>query len=160
LNQARKNQSPVVLKPIGTVKNEVTEIGKHGWDQIASEIIVRPDLNDTLEGLEEFSHIIVIFWMHLSPPGESTPLKTHPQMRPDLPLVGVLATRSPVRPNPVGMAVVKLLERRDNILKVMGLDAIDGTPVVDIKPYLPRDSVPQIKVPHWVHKLHNESASK
>jgi len=160
LNQARKKQSPVVLKPIGTVKNEVKEIGKHGWDQIVSEIVVRPDLSDALDGLEEFSHIVVIFWMHLSPSGESTPHKTHPQMRPDLPLVGVLATRSPVRPNPVGISVVKLLERRDNILKVMGLDAIDGTPVVDIKPYLPRDAVSQIKGPDWVHKLHNESASK
>jgi tRNA-Thr(GGU) m(6)t(6)A37 methyltransferase TsaA len=160
LNQARKKQSPVLLKPIGTVKNEVKEIGKHGWDQIVSEIIVRADLEDALDGLEEFSHIVIIFWMHLSPPGESTAHKTHPQMRPELPLVGVLATRSPVRPNPVGISVVKLLERRNNILKVIGLDAIDSTPVVDIKPYLPRDAVPQIKVPDWVHKLHNESASK
>ena len=160
MNQARKNQSPVVLKPIGTVKNEVKEIGKHGWDQIVSEIVVQADLVDTLDGLEEFSHIVVVFWMHLSPSGENAAHQTHPQMRPDLPLVGVFATRSPVRPNPLGISVVKLLERRDNILKVMGLDAIDGTPVVDIKPYLPRDAVPQIKVPEWVHKLHNESAPK
>jgi tRNA-Thr(GGU) m(6)t(6)A37 methyltransferase TsaA len=153
LNQARKNQSPVVLKPIGTVKNEVTEIGKHGWDQIVSEIIVRPDLNDTLEGLEEFSHIIVIFWMHLSPSGESTAHKTHPQMRADLPLVGVLATRSPVRPNPLGMAVVELRGQIKNVLMVTGLDALDGTPIVDIKPYLPGDSVAKIRVPDWIHKL-------
>jgi tRNA (Thr-GGU) A37 N-methylase len=67
--------------------------------------------------------------------------------------VGVLATRSPVRPNPLGITVVKLLEKRGNVLKVIGLDAIDGTPVVDIKPCLPGDSVTQIEVPDWINKL-------
>jgi tRNA-Thr(GGU) m(6)t(6)A37 methyltransferase TsaA len=153
LEKAEKNQSPLVLKPIATVKNDAKEIGRHDWEQVVSDLIVRPDLEDALEGLEEFSHIVVIFWMHLSPSGESTPHKTHPQMRPDLPLVGVLATRSPVRPNPLGITVVKLLEKSGNVLKVIGLDAIDGTPVLDIKPYLPGDSVAKAKVPDWINKL-------
>ena len=147
------NQAPMMLKHIAMVKNDVKEIGRHDWDQVVSELIFRPDLEDALDGLEEFSHLVVLFWMHLSPAGEQAAHKTHPQMRPDLPLVGVFSTRSPVRPNPLGMSVVRLLERRGNILKVIGLDAIDGTPVVDIKPYLPGDSIAQAKMPDWVYKL-------
>jgi tRNA (Thr-GGU) A37 N-methylase len=62
----------------------------------------------------------------------------------------VLATRSPRRPNPIGVAVVPLVRRRRNILRVRGLDALDGTPVLDVKPYLPHyDSVPEAKLPEW-----------
>ena len=69
----------------------------------------------------------------------------------ELPLVGLFATRSPNRPNPVGIATVRLLERQGNILKVEGLDAIDGTPIIDIKPYIPGyDSATDAKVPPWI----------
>jgi len=143
----------MTFEPIAMVKNDVKEMGRHDWDKVISQIIVRPDLEDALEGLQEFSHLIVLFWFHLSPAGESDAHKIHPQMRPDLPLVGVFATRSPVRPNPLGMAVVKLRGLIKNVLIVTGLDALDGTPILDIKPYLPGDSVAGIKVPDWVHKL-------
>jgi len=159
VNKLSGNTTPITLKPIATVKNDVKELGRHDSEQVVSEIVFNPDLADALDGVEEFSHIQVLFWMHLSPPGERAPHKTHPQMRQDLPLVGVLATRSPVRPNPLGLAVVKLLERKGNVLKVSGLDAIGGTPVVDIKPYLPGDSFDNLQVPDWFHKLH-QSASK
>jgi tRNA-Thr(GGU) m(6)t(6)A37 methyltransferase TsaA len=77
----------------------------------------------------------------------------HPKRNQNLPLVGVFATRSPVRPNPMGMATVKLLEHRDNVLKVIGLDAIDGTPVLDIKPYIPgSDSPAAARTPDWLSK--------
>jgi tRNA-Thr(GGU) m(6)t(6)A37 methyltransferase TsaA len=144
----------MAFEPIAMVKNNVKEMGRRDWDREVSQIIFRPDLEDALEGLKEFSHLIVLFGFHLSPAGESTPHKTHPQMRPDLPLVGVLATRSPVRPNALGMAVVKLEGQVKNVLIVTGLDALNGTPVLDIKPYLPGDSIAKIKVPDWVHKLH------
>jgi tRNA-Thr(GGU) m(6)t(6)A37 methyltransferase TsaA len=136
------------------VKNDIKEMGRRDWDKVISQLVFRPDFEDALEGLKEFSHIIVLFVFHLSPSGESAAHKIHPQMRPDLPLVGVFATRSPVRPNPLGMAVVELRGHMKNILIVTGLDALDGTPIVDVKPYLPGDSVAQIKVPDWVHKLH------
>jgi tRNA-Thr(GGU) m(6)t(6)A37 methyltransferase TsaA len=148
----------MTLEPIGVVRNEIKEMGRHKWEEIVSLLIFRPDLEEALDGLEKFSHIIVVFWMHLSPVGERIALKTHPQMRQDLPLVGVLATRSPIRPNPLGVTVVKLLERKENLLKVVGLDALDGTPVVDIKPYLPGDSVIDIKAPDWVYKLRQEDS--
>jgi tRNA-Thr(GGU) m(6)t(6)A37 methyltransferase TsaA len=143
----------MAFEPIAIVKNNVKEMGRRDWDKEVSQLIIRPDLEDALEGLKEFSHLIVLFWFHLSPAGESATHKTHPQMRPDLPLVGVFATRSPVRPNPLGMAVVKLEGQVKNVLIVTGLDALNGTPVLDIKPYLPGDSVAKIKVPDWVHKL-------
>jgi len=153
LNQAGRNQSAMTLEPIAIVKNDVKEMGRRDWNREVSQIIVRPDLEDALEGLKEFSHLLVLFWFHLSPAGASSPHKTHPQMRPDLPLVGVFATRSPVRPNALGMAVVKLEAQVKNVLIVTGLDALNGTPVLDIKPYLPGDSIAKIKVPDWVRKL-------
>ena len=153
MNQAGKNRDAMTLEPIAMVKNDVKEMGRRDWDKVISQLVLRPDLEDALEGLKEFSHLIVLFWFHLSPAGESAAHKTHPQMRPELPLVGVFATRSPVRPNPLGMAVVKLQGHIKNVLIVTGLDALDGTPILDIKPYLPRDSVAKIKVPDWVNKL-------
>lgn len=153
MNQIGKNQTAMTLEPIAMVKNDVKEMGRRDWDKVVSQLIVRPDFADALEGLKEFSHLIVLFWFHLSPAGENAAHKTHPQMKPDLPLVGVFATRSPVRPNPLGMAVVKLQGHVKNVLIVTGLDALDGTPILDIKPYLPGDSVAKIKVPDWVHKL-------
>ncbi len=157
MSHSERTQARLALEPIAIVKNDVKEIGRHDWEKIVSELIVRPDLEDALDSLEKFSHLVVIFWMHLSPPGENAPHKTHPQKRTDLPLVGVFATRSPIRPNPLGVTIVKLLEKSGNVLKVIGLDAINGTPVVDIKPYLPGDSVSKIEVPDWVHKLHQST---
>lgn len=81
-------------------------------------------------------------------------LKVHPENKKELPLVGVFATRSPVRPNPIGVTVVKLLERQENVLKVLGLDAYDGTPVLDIKPYLRRgDLIEEAIMPDWLLRL-------
>lgn len=138
------------LKAIGIVRNEIGQPIRHGWGEVVSDIVVNSDLTEALDGLDGFSHIIVLYWMHQLTKGRELPLKVHPMGKPELPLTGRLATRSPSRPNPVGQATVRLLERRGNILKVKGLDAIDGTPVIDIKPYLPRyDSAPDAKAPQW-----------
>jgi tRNA-Thr(GGU) m(6)t(6)A37 methyltransferase TsaA len=140
----------MTLKAIGMVRNGIKQPIRHGWGEIVSDIVVNSDLTEALDGLDEFSHIIVLYWMHQLPGGRELPLKVHPMGRPELPLTGRFATRSPSRPNPVGQATVRLLERRGNVLKVKGLDAIDGTPVIDIKPYLPRyDSAPNAKAPKW-----------
>lgn len=141
------------LTPIGFVKNAVTEPKGEDWQSITSEIIVNQNLNEALSGIGEFSHIIVIYWMHKTPASERSVMKVHPKRNPNLPLVGVFATRSPARPNPIGIATVKLLEYRDNILKVIGLDAIDGTPVLDIKPHIPgADSPTPARIPGWLTK--------
>ena len=80
-------------------------------------------------------------------------MKVHPKYRTEPTPVGVFASRSPDRPNALGKTVVKLLERRENVLKVQGLDAIDDTPVIDIKPYIPDiDGVPDAGLPPWMKK--------
>lgn len=138
------------LKAIGTVRNDVKELVRHGWREVVSDIVMDSSLTEALDGLEQFSHLIVLYWMHRLTPGRKLPLKTHPMGKPELPLMGRFATRSPSRPNPVGQATVRLLERRGNILKVKGLDAVDGTPVIDIKPYIPGyDSADDAKAPRW-----------
>lgn len=72
------------------------------------------------------------------------------------PLVGVFATRSPVRPNSILTSVVRLIERRGNVLQVTGLDALDGSPILDIKPYQPCNEPKDIKIPDWMKKIHYE----
>jgi tRNA-Thr(GGU) m(6)t(6)A37 methyltransferase TsaA len=141
----------ITIEPIGEVKCRVKEPMRQGWGDVVSELVLKPEFAEAIEGLEQFSYIIVLFWMHKAYPCSSPWGKIHPRGRQDLPLVGLFATRSPIRPNPIGIATVKLLEYRGNILKVTGLDAIDGTPILDIKPYLPEcDSLATAKFPDWV----------
>ena len=141
------------LTPIGVVKNSINKPGTDDRQTAVCEIVVNEDLKEALNRIEEFSHIIVLYWMHKVAPSRRLVMRVHPRGRQDRPLVGVLATRSPARPNPIGVSTVKLLERRDNVLKVMGLDAVDGTPVLDIKPYIPGyDSPAKAKTPGWVTK--------
>jgi len=142
------------LKAIGIVRNGIKQPVKQNWEKVVSHIVINSSLTEALDGLEEFSHIIVLCWMHRAVANGEKPIKVHPMGKQELPVVGRLVTRSPSRPNPVGIATVRLLQRRGNILKVQGLDAIDGTPVIDIKPYIPGyDSVTDAKVPSWINNL-------
>jgi tRNA-Thr(GGU) m(6)t(6)A37 methyltransferase TsaA len=145
----------ISLKPIGIVRNKVRQPPKppYDLDKVVSEIEIDQSLTEALDKLDEFSHIIVFYWMHQVNTTEPSPAKVHPKGKLELPLVGLFATRSPNRPNPLGETTVKLINREGNVLTVRGLDAIDGTPVIDIKPYLPgHDSVARAKVPWWVSK--------
>jgi len=144
----------IKLKPIGVVHNEIKQTSYHDCKDIVSEIEIDGKWAELLDGIEEFSHIIVLFWMHKVSRDAEPPVKVHPRGRADLPLVGLFATRAPQRPNPIGITTVKLLKRRGNILTVQGLDAIDGTPVIDIKSYMiPRIARNEIRMPEWVAKL-------
>lgn len=147
------NEIPgMTLKAIGIVGNTVKQAPGPGynWREVTSEIVVDSSLTKALDGLEGFSHIIVLCRIHQITTTQ-LPLKVRPQGRQELPLVGLFATRSPYRPNPIGKTTVRLLECRDNLLRAEGLDATDGTPVMDIKPYRPGyDSVTNTKVPPWV----------
>lgn len=141
----------ITLKAIGVVRNAIKQPIRRKFKGVVSEIVVDRRLTEALDNLDEFSHIIVIYWMHRS--RRPAPMKVHPRGDPQRSLMGVFATRSPNRPNPIGKATVRLLQRRHNILLVEGLDAIDGTPVLDIKPYIPGyDSVDKAKAPSWVIK--------
>lgn len=142
----------MVLKAIGVVRNEVKQKPARGfnWREVVSQIIIDSQLAEALDGLDEFSHIIVIYWMHQATDSQKMAVKVHPRGRQDISPVGLFASRSPYRPNPLGKTTVRLLERRGNILRVGGLDAIDGTPVVDIKPYIPDyDSASDATAPEW-----------
>jgi tRNA-Thr(GGU) m(6)t(6)A37 methyltransferase TsaA len=143
-------REPVTLRPVAVVRNGVREPRMGGWQDVRSDIIVRQDLEPTLDGIDSYSHLIVVFYMQGVPEHEKERTHVHPRGDPRYPLQGVLATRSPLRPNPIGVAVVPLVRRKKNILRVRGLDALDGTPVLDVKPYLPQyDSVPDARLPEW-----------
>lgn len=134
------------------VSNEIRKPPEppYDWDKVVSRIEIVPGLTEALDSLDEFSHIIVLYWMDRLKP-EPQPLKVHPRRDPSFPLVGLFATRAPKRPNPIGKATVRLLKRERNVLIVSGLDALDGTPVIDIKPYLPGyDSATDARTPSWV----------
>jgi len=143
------------MEPIGRIANEVA-FGRSNvcWESITSTIMLLPQWVEGLDGIEEFSHIIVIFYLDRAKSDGSLRLKTHPMGRPELPEVGIFATRSPFRPNGIGVTTVRLLRREGDKLIVEGLDAYDGTPVLDIKPYLTRgDLVSGVKVAGWTQRL-------
>ncbi len=147
------------IKPIGIVRNGMKDPARRNWKDVVSEIVIDDRWTEALDNIDEFSHITVLFWMHESAAKGEPPIKVHPQHNPDLPRVGLFASRSPRRPNPIGKSLVRLLERRTNVLKVQGLDAIDGTPVIDIKPYIPGyDSVDgEVRVPSWLNQTRDTS---
>lgn len=145
-------EQPITFKPIGTVHNDIKAADRGTvWEGIESEIAIDPRWQPALDGLDEFSHIWIVFHFDRIPPPDSTHVR--PMHLAELPLVGRFSTRTPQRPNPIGITPVELLEVRGNVLRVRGLEALDGTPVLDIKPYLPRgDSIPNARVGEWVKK--------
>jgi tRNA (adenine37-N6)-methyltransferase len=147
-----ENKLPDIhLKPIGTVRSPLKERERRDAAEVIAEIIIDPALAEGLDNLIEFSHIIIIYYMHKS--SKPAPLKVYPKYRTEPTPVGVFASRSPDRPNALGKTTVKLLERHENVIKVQGLDALDGTPVIDIKPCIPDiDSVPDARIPKWMTK--------
>jgi tRNA-Thr(GGU) m(6)t(6)A37 methyltransferase TsaA len=140
---------PVTYVPIGVVRNPVRKSRLDGWESVKSDIILREDLEPALDAIEGFSHVIVVFHIDRVPE-QAQRLQIEVGNEDEPPPRGVLATRSQLRPNPIGTSVVRVLHRRKNAVRVQGLDALDGTPVLDIKPYLPAyDAVPDAALPPW-----------
>jgi tRNA-Thr(GGU) m(6)t(6)A37 methyltransferase TsaA len=162
----------IQLTPVGIIKNRSKDpswggtLSKLDWQERAaimkeqgesvSELVIDAGLDGILDGIEEFSHIMVLYWAHLAPAERRSVRKVHPMGNNDFPLVGVFATHSPVRPNSILITVVRLIERRGNVLRVTGLDALDGSPILDIKPYQPYHEPKDIKIPEWMKKIHGE----
>jgi len=125
------------LKPIAHVKNSRNEISDDFWGGIISEITLTVDFDESaLRGIEEFSHREIIFYFDKV---ENDKIKTgshHPRNNPDWPEVGIFAQRGKNRPNRLGLSLVRLIERNGRSLFVKWLDAINGTPVLDIKPVI------------------------
>lgn len=140
----------ISIRPIGYVANGERGPRHGGWGDVVSRLVLRPALARALDGVEEFSHLLVLFWLDRVTRGERARLRVHPRDRLDLPEVGVFATRTQFRPNPIGATVVELLAHEGTTLVVRGLDALDGTPIVDIKPWSPAFG-PQagVRTPEW-----------
>ena len=142
------------MKPIGRVKSPVTRPSDEAWGQVIAEIHVDAALTAGLGGLDQFSHVVVVFLMHRAAFDPARDLTRRPQGRADMPELGIFAQRARHRPNPIGITAVELIKVEGNVLTVRGLDAIDGTPVLDIKPYFPTfDRVDGARVPEWVNRL-------
>ncbi len=149
----------VSIEPLGYVRSEFDE-DKGDRNEGQAVLELNPRYSEALDGIEEYSHIIVIFWMHKLDIKLRTILKIRPRGREDAPLVGVLATRGKIRPNPIGLSVVELVERRGNLIKVKGLDAYDGSPILDIKPYDYYDVKEGVRVPEWWLKISRKGQSR
>ena len=143
--------SELTHKVIGIVRNEIKEPGRRtDIKDIVSEIELFNSYADGLEKVDEYSHVTIIYEYHLDRHPGPKPMKQHAHNQESYPLVGIFALRGSNRPNRIGMCMTKLVEVSGNKLKVSGLDAIDGSPVIDIKPYIARiDSIPDAKVSSW-----------
>jgi len=116
-----------------------------------SKVKIFPEFCQGLRRLNDFSHIIILYWFHLrDKEDERRTLRVVPRRHPGAAQVGVFACRSPSRPNPIGLCVAELVEIEGCDLTVRGLDALQNSPIIDIKPYIPRmDSIPNARVPEW-----------
>jgi tRNA-Thr(GGU) m(6)t(6)A37 methyltransferase TsaA len=125
-----------VVRAIGVIHTPFTRLLGMPIQPVFSEAVgqveVFPEYAEGLEGLEDFSYVILIYALHLS---DGFTLKVKPFL--DDVMHGVFATRHPRRPNPIGLSTVRLLSRRDNVLVAAGIDVLDETPLLDIKPYVP-----------------------
>lgn len=140
------------MEPIGYVVNDIDSPIDCGWAKVESRIVLQENLAPALLGLDDFSHLLVVFWMHQA---ETTMvLQRRPQNRDDMPKIGLFSQRSKHRPNSIGVTSVPLVGVNGREVVVPGLNAINGTPVLDIKPYYPQyDRPAEVSVPEWVNCL-------
>ncbi len=150
------DQNSITIRPIGTVANERTEPIDDDWDEITSTISLDSERfgPDVLAGLDEFSHVEVVFVFDRVDESKVHLGARHPRNREDWPKVGIFAQRAKARPNRIGVTTCRLLAVAGTTLTVVGLDAIDGTPVLDLKPHVlefaARGDVHQ---PVWIGEL-------
>jgi tRNA (adenine37-N6)-methyltransferase len=148
---------PITLHPIGVVHSPRTEVKDDFWGNVTS-VIELDDARftrDSVLGLDAFSHILVVYHLHSVPDASVVTTASHPRENPDWPRVGIFAQRKKYRPNKLGVSVCELLEVDGLKLKVKALDAIDGTPVLDIKPYVLEFDPDRARVrqPEWMTEL-------
>ncbi len=142
----------IVLKPIGFVKNNIEKSRFGGFKDEISEIVIDEKYKEGLDDIDDYSHLIIVYWLDKV---KTCELHHLPQGKVgEVPEVGIFACRCTNRPNPIGITTVELLERKDNTIKVKGLDILNGTPIIDIKPYWPQyEKIENPKIPNWVNKL-------
>lgn len=177
-HMSEKDNGVIEMRPVGVVRCELknpslkaTEDGLAGEERMqlarerhemitsmVSELVLDEEYESLLDGIEGYSHVLVLYWPHLVDQERRRTLrKVRPMGRKEIPEQGIYATCSPVRPNPILVTAVRLLERDGARLRVRGLEAVDGSPILDIKPYNPHYyKVADAVVPEWMERLQNE----
>lgn len=145
----------IALTPVAYVSNTRQQAIDDNWGGIVSEIRLTDDFTEeALRGIEDYSHLEVVFYFDKADPAKTNTSSRHPRDNKNWPLTGVFAHRGKDRPNHIGLTFVKLLKKEGKTLTVAGLDAIHGTPVLDIKPvmkgFLPKE---EIRQPAWADEL-------
>lgn len=145
----------ISLQPIGTVRSSRRDVVDDNWDRETAFIELTPQFGpEALAGLETFSHVEVLFFMHQVASDKIETGARHPRNNTAWPAVGIFAQRGKNRPNQIGTTVCRVLRVEANRLFIAGLDAVDGTPVLDLKPWVrefgPRETVRQ---PEWMDSL-------
>jgi len=149
-------RTPVVLQPIGVVRDGRMSSEDDRWGGFTSRIELDASrfTAQSLTALDTFSHVLVVFQFHLVEPGTEETTARRPRGRPDWPLAGIFAQRAKRRPNRLGVTTCRIVSVSGMTVVVEGLDAMEGTPVLDLKPHLtefgPRGEVRQ---PEWSHEL-------
>ena len=143
----------IEIEAIGYVTNEVKDKKDVAWGKDTSSIVLNEEYISGLKGLEDFSHVIILYHLDKAKYEKDKHLQRRPQNREDMPLVGIFSQRGKDRPNRIGMTSVEIVSVSDDTLVVKGLDAVDGTPVLDIKPYYPVYDKKDATVPEWVNRL-------
>jgi len=143
-------------KPIGIIHSPFkqprgTPIQPAGARNIEGTVEIAPEYVDGLKDIEGFSHIILIYHFHLS---KGYSLAVKPYM--DDQSRGLFATRAPSRPNPIGISMVRLVRVDGNILLIRDVDIVDGTPLLDIKPYVPEFDTPEVEKTGWLEETVNK----
>jgi tRNA-Thr(GGU) m(6)t(6)A37 methyltransferase TsaA len=143
------------FEPIGYARSDRTEMSAGHWADVESRIEIEPRYVKGLLGLSEFSHAVIVFHLDRIPPFDpATQITRNPRGMENLTPVGVFAQRTKFRPNPLGVTTVELVAVDDKGITVRGLDALDGTPVLDIKPYIPAfERKDDVRLPAWVEKM-------
>lgn len=140
---------PIELQPIGVVRTSERDVRRVDWSGVQSTIELRSELAEGLLGLEDYSHVIVVGWLHLVPEELRSRLQAYPSGDERLPVQGAFALRG-ARPNPLAVAVCRLHSIESASVHVEGLDLVDGTPVLDLKPYIAfYDAAPEATLPRW-----------
>ncbi len=144
----------IEFESVGEVRNNIETKKDTNWGNDVSRIIIDEKYKNGLIGLSEFSHLIVIYYLDKADFVVEKHILRKPQGREDMPMVGIFAQRAKDRPNAIGITSVEIIDISQNTITVKGLDAIDGTPVLDIKPYYPMyDCKNNAVVPDWVIRL-------
>ena len=157
------------MNPIGFVKTKFAgeERRNQPVEELEAEIKILDEYADGLEGIDGFSHLLILFYMHNITGENRKRLKIKPRIvvkygvnLEEIPLVGVFCLDSPNRPNPIGLSAVRLLYRKGKTLHVKGIDALNETPVLDIKPYSPARKIEKFELPEWYKNIIAQARAK